>query len=247
MRAATTLCAAHYLACSASIYATQTLGYVKKVSLPVQGERLAGCRHAMWCSRIGTRQRHMYEPLHAGTTVPMWLQHVLDSASCMLTCGVLPRTDLILFTATANTSIVTLNLSLLLNKVGFYQVGACTWLYVRIQAVVLHVSRMPCMQSCAPCACKRTIFAVHPAALSLLRASADSKAAHHTIRVPGRTLLAGQNILGARHPVSGHRRLRRRHCVSLVSYRFLLLRQLEQVVVHVTWWVIAIVLYTGVV
>lgn len=31
--------------------------------------------------------------------------------------------DLILFTATANTSIVTLNLSLLLNKVGFYQVG----------------------------------------------------------------------------------------------------------------------------
>jgi hypothetical protein len=30
--------------------------------------------------------------------------------------------DLILFTATANTSIVTLNLSLLLNKVGFYQV-----------------------------------------------------------------------------------------------------------------------------
>ena len=32
------------------------------------------------------------------------------------------RADLILFTATANTSIVTLNLSLMLNKVGFYQV-----------------------------------------------------------------------------------------------------------------------------
>jgi len=30
--------------------------------------------------------------------------------------------DLLLFTATANTSIVTLNLSLMLNKVGFYQV-----------------------------------------------------------------------------------------------------------------------------
>ena len=36
-----------------------------------------------------------------------WLRHVADLA---------------LFTATANTSIVTLNLSLLLNKVGFYQV-----------------------------------------------------------------------------------------------------------------------------
>ena len=35
----------------------------------------------------------------------------------MLLCA-----DLILFTATANTSIVTLNLSLMLNKVGFYQV-----------------------------------------------------------------------------------------------------------------------------
>ena len=32
--------------------------------------------------------------------------------------------DLVLFTATANTSIVTLNLSLMLNKVGFYQVCA---------------------------------------------------------------------------------------------------------------------------
>jgi hypothetical protein len=32
------------------------------------------------------------------------------------------RPDLVLFTATANTSIVTLNLSLMLNKVGFYQV-----------------------------------------------------------------------------------------------------------------------------
>ncbi len=39
----------------------------------------------------------------------------------MCVCGVLA--DLALFTATANTSIVTLNLSLLLNKVGFYQVG----------------------------------------------------------------------------------------------------------------------------
>jgi solute carrier family 35 protein E3 len=66
-RYATTLCAAHYLACSASIYATQTMGYVKKVSLPAA--------------------------------------------------------DLALFTATANTSIVTLNLSLLLNKVGFYQIA----------------------------------------------------------------------------------------------------------------------------
>jgi hypothetical protein len=31
--------------------------------------------------------------------------------------------DLILFTATANLSIVSLNLSLMLNKVGFYQVS----------------------------------------------------------------------------------------------------------------------------
>ena len=35
----------------------------------------------------------------------------------------LPRRDLALFTATANASIVSLNLSLMLNKVGFYQVA----------------------------------------------------------------------------------------------------------------------------
>lgn len=35
----------------------------------------------------------------------------------------LPRRDLAIFTATANASIVSLNLSLMLNKVGFYQVA----------------------------------------------------------------------------------------------------------------------------
>lgn len=49
-------------------------------------------------------------------------------------------TDLALFVATANTSIVTLNLSLMLNKVGFYQVRThytcrnmelCSWLRLR--------------------------------------------------------------------------------------------------------------------
>ena len=37
--AATTLCALHYLACSASVYASQRLGYLKKADLPVQGKR----------------------------------------------------------------------------------------------------------------------------------------------------------------------------------------------------------------
>ena len=33
--------------------------------------------------------------------------------------------DLMIFVATANTSIISLNLSLMLNKVGFYQVCTC--------------------------------------------------------------------------------------------------------------------------
>ena len=33
--------------------------------------------------------------------------------------------DLMIFVATANTSIISLNLSLMLNKVGFYQVRCC--------------------------------------------------------------------------------------------------------------------------
>lgn len=36
--AATTLCALHYIACSLSIWATQSMGYVKKVSLPMKGK-----------------------------------------------------------------------------------------------------------------------------------------------------------------------------------------------------------------
>ena len=35
--AATTLCALHYMACSISIWITQGMGYVKRVSLPTQG------------------------------------------------------------------------------------------------------------------------------------------------------------------------------------------------------------------
>mmetsp|Transcript_17908 Transcript_17908/g.53927 ORF Transcript_17908/g.53927 Transcript_17908/m.53927 type:complete len:356 (+) Transcript_17908:391-1458(+) len=66
-RFATTLCAAHYLLCAGSFWATQSLGFIKKAKLPL--------------------------------------------------------TDLILFVSTANTSIVTLNLSLLLNKVGIYQIS----------------------------------------------------------------------------------------------------------------------------
>ena len=52
-----------------------------------------------------------------GTPRPQWCISLLalDSTSVVLA-------DLVLFTATANTSIVTLNLSLMLNKVGFYQV-----------------------------------------------------------------------------------------------------------------------------
>ncbi|KAK9918349.1 hypothetical protein WJX75_003397 [Coccomyxa subellipsoidea] len=64
---ATTLCALHYMACSISIWITQALGGVKKVTLPF--------------------------------------------------------TDLVLFTATANMSIVSLNLSLMINRVGFYQIA----------------------------------------------------------------------------------------------------------------------------
>ena len=45
--------------------------------------------------------------------------------------------DLILFTATANTSIVTLNLSLMLNKVGFYQVR-------RLQLCACRGIKLPC-------------------------------------------------------------------------------------------------------
>lgn len=36
-----------------------------------------------------------------------------------------PSTDLVLFTVTANLSIVSLNMSLMLNPVAFYQVLAC--------------------------------------------------------------------------------------------------------------------------
>ena len=46
-----------------------------------------------------------------------------SSSSDARTPRTLPRRDLAIFTATANASIVSLNLSLMLNKVGFYQVA----------------------------------------------------------------------------------------------------------------------------
>ena len=54
----------------------------------------------------------------------MSVVHYPDSAACA---------DLVLFTATANVSIVSLNLSLMINQVGFYQVG-CPCLHVPVHA-----------------------------------------------------------------------------------------------------------------
>ncbi len=46
-------------------------------------------------------------------------QPINAASSAIENCSV--RADLLLFTATANLSIVSLNLSLMLNRVGFYQ------------------------------------------------------------------------------------------------------------------------------
>ena len=43
-RAATTLCALHYIACSVSIWVTQTFGGVKRVTLPFSGDPERHCR-----------------------------------------------------------------------------------------------------------------------------------------------------------------------------------------------------------
>ena len=91
--AATTLCALHYLACSGSIWVTQTFGGVKKVKLPFPGKIHSACQ----------------------------LQALAFPATWTLTAIVLCA-DLVLFTCVANASIVSLNLSLMLNPVGFYQV-----------------------------------------------------------------------------------------------------------------------------
>lgn len=98
-RAATTLCALHYIACSVSIWVTQTFGGVKRVTLPFSGDPEIRCR---------------FTAADAPLRCALSLVHLYDSAACA---------DLVLFTATANVSIVSLNLSLMINQVGFYQVG----------------------------------------------------------------------------------------------------------------------------
>ena len=55
--------------------------------------------------------------------------------------------DLLLFTATANTSIVTLNLSLMINTVGFYQVPS------PMHALALHGTLKACFL--VPCLSQR--------------------------------------------------------------------------------------------
>ena len=100
--AATTLCALHYIACSLSIWVTQTFGGVKRVTLPFSGDPLSssgGC-----CCKSKQLAVALLSVSHSRNT-----------------CSG-ARTDLVLFTATANVSIVSLNLSLMINQVGFYQV-----------------------------------------------------------------------------------------------------------------------------
>lgn len=66
MRAATTLCALHYLVCTLSMWTTQGLGLVKRVDIPFKGESLpeervlaargSGCAPPMrpWASLLVT-------------------------------------------------------------------------------------------------------------------------------------------------------------------------------------------------
>jgi hypothetical protein len=107
------------------------MGYVKKVALPMQGDQ-AHARTSASCCRT-RRRRHqllanMLHLRHRRTAYVYLTVHNQEpvhrlSAETHCRCPA----DLILFTATANTSIVTLNLSLLLNKVGFYQARCTAW------------------------------------------------------------------------------------------------------------------------
>lgn len=153
--AATTLCAFHYLVCSLSIWATQTMGGVKRVALPLQGEaHPARHRSLRWTTmplatvqRIGWRRTCYSQALMQACRCPLQLPGALPLAA-----------DLILFTATANLSIVSLNLSLMLNPVGFYQVGS-----------LLLAGAAPAVSMCPP---------------TLSSSPADCKATHHSIRLP---------------------------------------------------------------
>ena len=57
--------------------------------------------------------------------VPLQMPHSPRPPSHMLKPQALLDADLMIFVATANTSIISLNLSLMLNKVGFYQARLC--------------------------------------------------------------------------------------------------------------------------
>ena len=108
-RAATTLCALHYIACSVSIWVTQTFGGVKRVTLPFSGDPVLHRRFTCCKYNAPKCLSHIHRP---------------NSTACA---------DLVLFTATANVSIVSLNLSLMINQVGFYQVS-CPCLRVPVYA-----------------------------------------------------------------------------------------------------------------
>lgn len=125
--------------------------------------------------------------------------------------------DLLIFTATANVSIASLNMSLMLNKVGFYQVRIlphCLSLWA--------LPDLPCPHlevACLLCFAKLTagIRSRQESSGERWHGSlqfADSQALHRPLRVPGREVLARQALLTAVAGLCGNCHRGCRYCVS---------------------------------
>jgi hypothetical protein len=147
--AATTLCALHFLSAAAFVTITQLLGLASKATVPWKGAlsvtprphhpcttpggwgtQLQCCVHhdadCQQCAAADT-YRCQLPPAEILQTSKFAMKAVprctclrLTNAVCICACAVT-----LLFAVVANVSIASLNLSLLVNSVGFYQASVC--------------------------------------------------------------------------------------------------------------------------
>lgn len=106
--------------CTASIWVTQHLGLIKKTTMPKRGTN-GPPRTDEWVYIWLIRCLYAF---HVGCGPNSAFMHGRHVMVCVRTPNpsALPPSDLFLFTAVADVSILTLNLSLMVNTVSFYQV-----------------------------------------------------------------------------------------------------------------------------
>jgi hypothetical protein len=125
--AATTLCAFHFLSAAACVKLSQVLGWTQSAHMPWRGEAPCNCQQLV--VNVNQVSTCLKCPCWDGTYTQPYTAYIepypLRQLKLCCTASSFLSAVVLYFAVVADVSIASLNLSLLVNSVGFYQVSAC--------------------------------------------------------------------------------------------------------------------------